>query len=279
MDTQWLAVIVAIVFLILLVCCFCCCYCYCKSQPGRKSKYSPVRQNSDFRLEQGLQHSDSSDRDDDSISLSSSSRLQSCVEVNGPLSDIVNLQTFVNGVITPHFKGQRLSGYQFAVVLLLSDSDYNNIANVCFDPSDGYGQPLLDKTYPLMPKSASSYGNYIVARPRDNCNHSEEEIFGKYSNSRSPFSQLWNAYANRNRYHAIPSCVLLYSWNLPCSRCTDVIIRAFEESLYHQTKVIVAHTTFWPSETEDEYKANQERMTRKGIAVQHVRNPTHILPA
>ena len=183
------------------------------------------------------------------------------------------LHKFINKTVIPSFKGQRASKqYQFAVLLLLSENDYNNITKISFDPCDRSGQPLLDDGHPVMPNNASSYGNYVVARPIDNCNHSEEEIFGKYSNSGSPFTQLWNAYINNNG--AIPSCVLLYSWNLPCSRCTDVIIRAFEESPYNQTKVIVVHTTFWRSETND--KKNTKKLTIMNITVENVICPVRI---
>ena len=62
-----------------------------------------------------------------------------------------------------------------------------------------------------------------VARPSSNNCHSEEEIFGKYSVIDTPFYHLWSAYVERNG--AYPKCILIYSWNLPCSRCTEAIIQ------------------------------------------------------
>ena len=120
------------------------------------------------------------------------------------------------------------------------------------------------------------YQNYIVASPSSNSWHSEEEILGKYSSINSPFSQLWNAYVKHNG--SPPKCVLLYSWNLPCSRCTDVIIRSLNDSMYRCTSVIVAHTIFWRSESEDEHRMNTEKLSQENITVEQVRYPKRLSP-
>ena len=91
-----------------------------------------------------------------------------------------NFRIFINGIIIPSFREQRLTGNQFAVVVLLSENDLRNIFDTTFAPSND-GRPLLDKLYASMPQNATQYGNYIVARPSSSSWHSEEEIFGKYS--------------------------------------------------------------------------------------------------
>ena len=177
--------------------------------------------------------------------------------------------------IIPSFNSQRLVSYQFAVVLLLSESDFKNINQTSFIPSDLWGQPILNKNFPSMP--LANYGNYIVARPSSSSCHSEEEIFGQYSVIGSPFSHLWSAYVGCNG--AYPKCILIYSWNLPCSRCTDVIIRSLGEQPYNCTNVIVAHTICWRSETDLDYKNSREKLMNKNITVEQVDYPIRLQPA
>ena len=177
-----------------------------------------------------------------------------------------NFHIFITGIIIPSFKEQRLAGNQFAVVVLLSENNLYNIFGTTFVPNND-GQPLLDNNYASMPQNATQYGNYVVARP-SSCNscHSEEEIFGSSINSH--FSQLWSAYMRRNG--SPPKCVLLYSWNLPCSRCTDVIIRSLNDDTYSCTSVIVAHTMNWQRESEDEHRRNTEKLIKENITVMQV---------
>ena len=184
-----------------------------------------------------------------------------------------NFQDFITDIIIPSFKEQRSTANQFAVVVLLSEKDFYNILGTTFVPSDG-GQPLLDNYYASMPQNATHYGNYIVARPTSSSWHSEEEIFGNHN---SPFSQLWTAYMRHNG--SPPKCVLLYTWNLPCSRCTDVIIRSLNNSMYRCTSVIVAHTTYWQRELGGQCIRNEEKFTKENITVEQVRYPEFIPPA
>ena len=189
-----------------------------------------------------------------------------------------NFHNFITTIIIPSFEKQRLTGYQFSAVVLLSEKNFNNICSTTFVPGYG-GQPLLDNSHPLMPHNATHYGNYIAAHPISNSWHSEEEIFGKYmySSLDSPFRQLWTAYMRRNR--STPKCVLLYTWNLPCSRCTDVIIRSLNDSMYRRTSVIVAHTIYWRSESEEEHRENEKKLKKENIAVVQVPYPEYLSPA
>ena len=188
-----------------------------------------------------------------------------------------NFHSFITATIIPSFKQQRLTGNQFAVVVLLSEKDLHDIFGTTFVPSNG-GKPLLDNSHPSMPHNAINYGNYIVARPSSCSWHSEEEIFG-YSSINSPFSQLWTAYEKLN--HSPPKCVLLYSWQLPCSRCTDVIIRSLNDNMYRVrcTSVIVAHTIYWKSESEDKRRENKEKLKKERINVVQVPYSVRLSPA
>ena len=183
-----------------------------------------------------------------------------------------NFHNFITAIIIPSFEKQRLTRYQFAVVVLLSEKDLNNICGMKFIPSYE-GRPILDKHHPSMPKSAI---NYIAARPSSDGCHSEEEIFGKYSSINSPFRQLWTAYMKCNR--STPKCVLLYSWQLPCSRCTDVIIRSLNDNTYRCTSVIVAHTIYWKSESEDKHRENKEKLKKERINVVQVPHSVRLSP-
>ena len=193
-----------------------------------------------------------------------------------------NFRSFINDTIIPFFKDQRTTDtYQFAVLLLLSEEDMEDLTQMAFTPRDYLGHLFVNKDHPSMPSDRASYGNYIVARPRSNNYHSEEEIFKNYYsfNNDSPFKHLWNAYVRRNN-GTLPKCILLYSWNLPCCGCTDLIIRSLEEHPYNTTSIIVAHTTYWKwSESELVLRQNIEKLKKKNISVHHVMYPANLPPA
>ena len=191
-----------------------------------------------------------------------------------PIPD--NFHDFIINSVIPSFNKQRLSDFQFAVLLLLSEKNLENLARMTFNPSDLCGHPILDKDYPFMPQEVASYGNYVVARPTINSCHSEAEIFTRNSSTESPFSNLWSVYVKQNR--SFPKCILLYTWNLPCNRCTDAIIRSLDESPYCWTSVIVAHTTHWKSETELEHSKSRDKLTNRNITVQQVKYPQFLPP-
>ena len=178
-----------------------------------------------------------------------------------------NFHSFINDRVIPSFKDQRASGqYQFSVLLLLSEEDLADITHMPFSPSIHLGQPLVDNIFASMPQDLDSFGNYIVARPSHNSWHSEEVIFSESVILSSPFSCLWDAYVECSGQY--PKCILLYSWNLPCSRCTDVIIRSLGDRLYKETSVIVAHTAYWKwSENSAEHRENEDRLNEKNTCL------------
>ena len=175
---------------------------------------------------------------------------------------------FIDQRIIPDFSGQRKSCYyQFAVVMLLSELDLLNIKRMSFHPSDHLGKPILDKAVAVMPRNPVSYRNYIVART-SNRYHSEEKLFGNCSDlTDTPFNHLWRAYLKHN-HSCHPKCIMIYSWNFPCSRCTDLILKSLGEPPYSSVSTVVAHTAFWSKDPDCEM--NRKRLESKNIAVERV---------
>ena len=174
---------------------------------------------------------------------------------------------FINQRIIPDFRGQCQSRFkQFAVVLLLSEFDLLNIKRMSFCP-DLLGKPILDKTVPVMPRDPASYRNYIVARTNNKC-HSEKKLFGNCSElTDTPFNHLWRAYLEHHRSY--PRCILIYSWNFPCSHCTDLILKSLGElTPYSSVSTIVAHTRFWSKDTHHEMST--KKLESMNISVEYV---------
>jgi hypothetical protein len=64
---------------------------------------------------------------------------------------------------------------------------------------------------------------------------------------------------------------------LPCTRCTDVIVRSLREEPYKRVSVIVAHTIFWNrSESESQHKMNSEKLKCENITVEQVLYPDRL---
>ena len=255
------------------VCCcslYCCCCKNCSIRAGKTTANRRRSKGSPHNLESGL------------FEPTQRPKVESDGPENYKERQVTRLphhfRDFVVYKIIPYFNDQRMFAYQFAVVVLLSEDDFDNIRQTRFTPSDFWGKPILNKTVSVMPQELTKYGNYIVARPSSNSCHSEEEIFGPYSVNNSPFSHLWSAYVESNG--AYPKCVLIYSWNLPCSRCTKAIIRSLGEEPYNSVSVIVAHTIFWNrSESESQHKINTEKLVSKNITVEQVPYPDYLPPA
>ena len=290
LSTHWYLVVVIVVLALCCCCCLCCC---CYKNTSTSGKTTRRRRDSPGYLEAGS--FELTNTPSKGIKSPTTTNYTS-VECDGPedypdiLAPAFNVnrerpvtrlphqfQDFVIQKIVPYFNNQR-ERYQFAVVMLLSESDFNNINQIRFNPSDFWGHPILNRNFSLMPQNSENYGNYIVARPSSSSCHTEEEIFGQYSVVGSPFSRLWSAYVKRN--NVSPKFILIYSWILPCSRCTDVIIRSLGEEPYNCTNVIVAHTICWLSETNLNHKNNKEKLMNKNITVEQVDYPIRLqLPA
>ena len=178
-----------------------------------------------------------------------------------------NIRTYITTRLIPDFARQRV-GYQFAVVMLLSESDYQNIEEIKYDPSNDQGKPFTNLAYSSMPQ-CEDYCNYIVARPDHSLDcHAEEVIFGQPSK----FTWLWSAYNYIMRsFFSSPDYILIFSWILPCSKCTDLIIAALRERpAYKEATVFLAYVITWKKESFSDHERNIKKLTQNGVVVEQV---------
>ena len=200
------------------------------------------------------------------------------VSIERPLDVPNKLDKFVVERIIPYFNCQRKANYlQFAVVLFLSESDLADIMQTRFTPSDPFTwRPIVNNSFSLMPQDPANYGNYITARP-SNKYHSEVKLFEQCSDlTDTPFYHLWRSYVKQNGDY--PECVLIYSWNLPCSHCTDVIIKSLAKEPYSRVNVVVAHTAVWGKEKAAEHETNKRKFKSKNITVKQIPYSVHLQP-
>ena len=185
-----------------------------------------------------------------------------------------DFEQFIGHNVIMKFERQRQVKFQFFVVLLASEDDLRDLTSMTFHPHDDSSprQPLLNNQELTMPR-ANHYGNYIVARFQSCEYHSEEVVFGpKYDN---PFDQLWSAYVHKNA-GARPRAVIMYSWNFPCGRCTELMVSILSEQEYSDVRVMIAYSRIWDSEVGYPRVAeeNMETMRDKiGAYIQYVEPP------
>ena len=189
-----------------------------------------------------------------------------------------SIRTYVVESLIPSFMDQR-AGNQFAVVLLLSETDYQNINEVKLSPSDINGKPKIDNSQTALPQRTDQYYNYIVARPTISEGiHSEQEIFDIGStdySTNSRFNELWDAYCCQHK-QVHPKYILIYSWNLPCENCTDLIIKSLQRSPYNSAVVIVVYTCVWKEEDTPQRQRSKERLINHRIFVEEVAYPEFV---
>ena len=156
---------------------------------------------------------------------------------------------FIRDRVVPTFKEQRgINQNQFAVLLLVSEKEFKHLDSMTFRPSR---EPLTDCLEVSMPSERKRYRNYIVARYEsvgESCDeadpvdrHSEETII-------SELDHLWEGYMKLTK-GVEPKCFILYSWNFPCTDCTDTIISALKHPPYKGISMIVAFSQHWRGET------------------------------
>lgn len=189
-------------------------------------------------------------------------------------------QFIVHKVISV-FHRQRQEGYQFAVLLITAESNLlmNTVGDIEFHPCDPqHGTPLVNNKYPDFPPLDDRV-NYIVARPHKS-QHCETIILNHAHD-------LWRDYWwIASRSDEIQSrdkrCIILYSWFLPCSSCTNEILNYY--SVYKRIfknstpPMIVVFTAKWHKVKKSNNRKNIKRMKQAGIIVKQVKYP-HLPPA
>ena len=155
---------------------------------------------------------------------------------------------FVQERVIPYFHRQRQERDQFAVLIVNTSS--SSIKRIKYKPSSwwpqSWGQPTTNSNTPTHPQEAQ-ISNYVVARP-DNGNHAERFLLNNL---------------NTLMINARPHLILLYSWMMPCPRCTTAI----ERSLGNMVNVVVVYTVDWKEISYDENEGNRRRLREAGIRV------------
>ena len=162
---------------------------------------------------------------------------------------------FTKQEVIPNFKGQS-KGKQFALVNFWSTYDcMTHLESVDFYPS-----PQVDPSSPSMPQEWQ-YDNYIVARPKGR-KHSEKIIMDE-------LDSLYIAYLEEND-DQIPACIFLYSWLMPCVKCTNLIIAKLSHPCFAGIPVVVAFTNRYKGESEALADINRERLLSENFEVYQV---------
>ena len=174
-----------------------------------------------------------------------------------PYNPDAELQEFIKKTIIPNFHKQREEGDQFAVLIIEA-----SLRNIVFQPCDNTGRPHVDRDHPFYPPTYQCV-NYIAARPHKAMGftiHTEKILMQQ-------LESLWANY--RKNFHAYPNHIILYSWMMPCSHCTQAIIGKM--SKYTSTGKVVAYTINWKGIPEDENENNRTCLQQAGIHVIRVR--------
>ena len=101
----------------------------------------------------------------------------------------------------------------------------------------------------------------MVAR-HENPKHAEEFLLAR-------FSVLWDNYTQLKGGKK-PSFVVLYSWIMPCSRCTDMLKRTAIEDMFKPTQFV--------GEPENTAEINREKLLSVGTRVYHVTYGKYLPP-
>ena len=158
--------------------------------------------------------------------------------------DVVN---FVQTKIIPSFHQQRLTGDQFAVLLVTSSTA--SVKWTKFKPSNWWpwGQPFTDSSHSTYPPRAQ-ISNYVVARPEDG-NHAERLLLDNLNTVLT----MGNP----------PPLVIFYTWTMPCAGCTMAILRA----LGNRKNIVLVYTTDKKEINDGENARNRSKLAESGIQV------------
>ena len=186
-----------------------------------------------------------------------SSVVNNAVSVDVPnLPDLRNLcrrfiRDFREGLVDPH-------SLQFAVAVFQPGIAWKLFQYKPSSPSHPQGQkPVIDKNVHISPPTAANANNYIAARPHK---PDDAEIW-----ILTYLRQLYNAYLKNNNNRP-PHALLLYSFIVPCKKCTDRIIEKFKSDPFNKIPLkVVAHTTYGSNCPTCNYEYTKAALERAGI--------------
>lgn len=166
---------------------------------------------------------------------------------------------FIRRQIIPKFSSQRQENNEmFAVLVLSRISSLEEIREVKFKLITFNGQPLVNSRLITYPQEYR-YENYVVARS-GKTRHPEALITKQVP-------KLVQAYGKSERCYLrnpAPKFGLLYSWFLPCSHCTDLIIERL--SGVCKKEMVLAYSHLGGEGDE----MNSKRLTDAGFTVVRV---------
>ncbi len=172
---------------------------------------------------------------------------------------------FRNGILQA--EDQR-ENYQFAYLLLLNVNEPEN-GSFLYKPSKN-GSPYVNSNEPFLPPK-DKFHNYIIARPMqkgDRRKHAEEIILDE-------FNDLWDSYLQINSNQR-PKSIVLYSWIMPCSECTEKIINTLSRL---GVPVYIAYTiSYKRKETKQQQKDSRKRITSSRMTIEKVEYPHRLQP-
>ncbi|XP_025088588.1 uncharacterized protein LOC112560755 [Pomacea canaliculata] len=125
------------------------------------------------------------------------------------------------GLISP----DRQSGF-----VLLGDADTKYFQR----PHVNTNLVISRKIYRRIYDMRNQYDNFLAALPLNPQTHSEDILLDEFA------PRLYNAY--RDRHGHAPQFILLYSYYVPCTRCTERILNIKQSSPYRNMRWFVAYT-------------------------------------
>ena len=147
---------VAIVLVVAVVACCLCCYC-CKNRSTRAAGITTANHHHRrSRVSPGVNLESGLFQPTQRPTVESDGPGNNSISKERPVTRLPNhFRDFIVQKVIPYFNDQRASAYQFAVVILLSKNDFENISRTRFTPNLR-GRPILDKTVSVMPQELAS---------------------------------------------------------------------------------------------------------------------------
>ncbi len=143
--------------------------------------------------------------------------------------EVYTMEEYVEKIIRPSFKAQA-RGKQYAVVVFWTKK------NVQTGFRDHFQHISIDSRVESMPNE-SEYTNHIVARPdrvkKKKTKHSEIILMEKLDGLYEAFKLQ-----TEERLHAI----FLYSYLMPCTKCSRVIMKKISTLPYNHLPILIAYS-------------------------------------
>ena len=118
------------------------------------------------------------------------------------------------------------------------------------------GNQLVNHSVPSFPDHNNDFVNYIVAHP----DHTQHPTVHAEMILLQRFQTL------RNKYPTM----ILYSWMMPCSGCTNALIQSLENYTCG-SDVVIVYTIDWKGESAHNNQKNRKNLRQAGIQVYQVR--------